>query len=57
MQESKINSIQAVTRAMKTKLSDLSARLSQSRIDFLEDANKALETNAPATQTKVENLQ
>uniref|UniRef100_A0A3B3BLU5 L1 transposable element RRM domain-containing protein n=1 Tax=Oryzias melastigma TaxID=30732 RepID=A0A3B3BLU5_ORYME len=59
VQESKLNSIQAATRAVEAKLSDMSARLGQaeSRIDFLEDANKAWESNPPATRTEVENLQ
>ncbi|XP_034041939.1 olfactory receptor 49-like [Thalassophryne amazonica] len=44
--------------AVEAKLTDLAAHLAnaESRIDFLEDANKVLEANPPATQTEVEAL-
>ena len=40
-------------------MSDIAAHLDniESRIDFLEDANKALEANPPATQSELETLQ
>lgn len=43
---------------MEAKLSDISTRLCdvESRIDFLEDATKALEENPPATKSEVELL-
>ena len=57
-QEHKLNAIQSATRAVEAKLSDIATRLNnvESRIDFLEDANQALETNPPTTQSEVEIL-
>lgn len=57
-QEHKLNAIQSATLAVEAKLSDIATRLNnvESRIDFLEDAHQALETNPPATQTEVEIL-
>lgn len=54
-QDAKLNSIEASTRAMETKLTDLATRLgdAESRIAFLEDAHTMLETNPPATQAEV----
>ncbi|KAJ8379104.1 hypothetical protein AAFF_G00231090 [Aldrovandia affinis] len=42
-QESKLNAIQSAMRAVEAKLTDIGARLgnAMSRIDFLEDANRA----------------
>lgn len=57
-QDTKLNAIQSATRAVEAKLSDIATRLSdvESRIDFLEDANKTLEENPPATKSEVELL-
>lgn len=56
VQESKLNAVQMVTRAVETKLLDLTIHLgnAKSHIVFLEDANKALEANPPASCAEVE---
>ena len=58
IQESKLNTIQSAMTAVEAKLSDIGTRLgnAESRLDFLEDANRALEANPPATQSEVETL-
>lgn len=57
-QERKLNAIQLATQAVEAKLADIATRMNnvESRIDFLEDANRALEANPPATQSEVEIL-
>lgn len=57
-QDAKLNSIEASTRAVDNKLTDLATRLgdAEARIAFLEDANVALEANPPATRAEVEDL-
>ncbi|KAJ8390577.1 hypothetical protein AAFF_G00101830 [Aldrovandia affinis] len=53
-QESKLNAIQSATRAVEAKVTYIGARLdnAESRVDYLEDANRALEANPPATQNR-----
>lgn len=57
-QDTKLNAIQSATRVVEAELSDIATRLSdvEPRIDFLKDANKALEENPPATKSEVEVL-
>lgn len=57
-QERKLNAIQLATQAVEAKLAEIATRMNnvESRIDFLEDANRALEANPPATQSEVEIL-
>ncbi|KAJ8405706.1 hypothetical protein AAFF_G00316860 [Aldrovandia affinis] len=58
VQENKLNAIQSATRAVEAKLTDIGAHLgnAESHIDFLEDANRVLEANPPATQSEVDIL-
>uniref|UniRef100_A0A3P8PYG8 L1 transposable element RRM domain-containing protein n=1 Tax=Astatotilapia calliptera TaxID=8154 RepID=A0A3P8PYG8_ASTCA len=57
-QESKLNAIQTATRAVEAKLADMVTRISnaESRLDFLEDASRALKENPPATSDEVNAL-
>lgn len=53
-QDTKLNSIEASTKAVESKLTDLATRLgeAESRIAQLEDANAALEANASSFVTR-----
>lgn len=57
-QEERLYIIQRATVAVENKLADISARISNAefRLDFLEDANKAMEADPPATKSEVERL-
>ena len=54
-QEIQLNNIQRATLAVESKLANITSRITnaESRLDFLEDAARAAETDPPATQREV----
>ena len=57
-QEEKLSIIERTTTAVESKIAELTTRINdvEGRLDFLEDANKSLVNNPPATKTEVEQL-
>ena len=57
-QETKLNDIKRVTESMDGKLTKLTGRINdiEGRLDFLEDADRALKANPPASMADLDAL-